>query len=297
LAFTSWCKAQEPPINLRLHFTKGEAHQMNVTLDQTIGQTIQGRHQETRQTIGVVYTFAVEDVDAHGVATLSVHYDSVSFHAKTPAGTVDYDSSQPPGMVPPMASGLAALVGQGYSLKTSPEGKVIQVIGLEDLLKSVLGKLNVPEGPARAAAEKALRQQINEQNMRANLQSIFAPFPDGPVTTGQSWSRKSEVSLGFPLVIQTTYTLRSHQDGVATVDLTGNSSTAANAIVDLGQMKMTYDLHGSMKGSLQIAESNGWIQQSQTDQSLTGNTTIRVPNAPAQVVPITIHSTMSTRRQ
>lgn len=289
--------AQQPQLDLRLKFAKGDTHRMNVTIDQTVLQTVQGARQETRQTIGVVYTFSVDDVDAAGVATITVQYDSVSFHARTPNGPVDYDSSQPPGQIPSMASGLAALVGQGYSMKTSPNGKVVEVSGLDKLLAGVLGKLNVSEGPARTAAEKALREQINEQNMRSNLQNIFAPFPDKLVALGESWTRKNQISIGFPLVIETTYTLQNRQNGLALVDMTGASATAPDAIVDLGQMKMTYELHGSLHGSLQILESNGWTQSAQTMQTLTGSATIRVANAQPQTVPVTIQSTMKTEQK
>ena len=282
----------EEKLDLRLRPRKGDVHRVSVALEQTIDQTIQGLKQQTSQTIGLGYTFSVQDVDDQGTATIAVKYESVEFHAKTPAGPVDYDSASPPPQVPPMASGFAGLLGQGYSMKINAGGQVVQITGLDKLLAGVLAKLNVPEGPARAAAERTLRQQLNEPNLRANLQSVFAPYPDHLVAIGDSWGRKTEVSLGFPLLVETSYTLKSRDAGIATIDLRGTARSAPDAAVDFGQIKMNYALSGEQNGTIRIDEATGWTRGADLFQKLTGSATLRAPNAPAQMVPMSIESKM-----
>ena len=289
--------AQEK-LNLRLHLKKGDAHKINVTLDQSIVQDVQGLKQRQQQTITIVYTFTVDDVDAQGASTIAVKYESVAFHAQTPAGNIDYDSTHPPAQVPAMAGGFAGLVGQGYTMTIRPDGQVSQVTGLDKLLAAVLSKMNVPEGPARAAAERALRQQINEQNMKANLQNVFAPYPDHPVAVGESWGRRTEISMGFPLVIESTYTLKSREGGIAVIEVSGRALSPPDAApVDLGQMKMSYKLAGNQDGSIRIVESTGWTQTADMSQKLAGEAKIRVPNQPEQSVPVTIESRMQMKTQ
>jgi hypothetical protein len=286
-------------LDLQLHLTKGDSRQVTVTLDQTIQQTVQSAAQTTTQSLSVTYTFAVKDVDAKGNATVSVRYDAVAFNATAPTGKIEYDSSKPAsGQSPPMASGLAALVGQSYAMTVSPRGTITQVSGLPKMLDSVLARLNLPEGPLRTAAEKALRLQLSEPNLKQGLSDIFAPFPDHPVSVGESWTRARQVHQGFPMKLQTTYTLESRENGVARVKVAGKAATASNATLDLGPMKMNYDLKGEQAGTMEIIESSGWTRQSELRQRLSGSATLRAPNADPQTVPVTIQSTVkSTQRE
>jgi hypothetical protein len=292
------CARGEDKLDLKLHLTQGESRQMTVSLDQTIQQTVQSAAQQTSQSLSVTYTFAVADVDAKGNATVSVRYDAVAFHAQTPSGRVDYDSSKPAtGQSPPMAGGLAALVGQGYAMTVSPQGSITQVTGLQKMLDAVLARLNLPEGPLRVAAEKAVRQQLSEANLKQGLAQIFAPFPDHPVAVGESWSRTEQVNQGFPTKVETTYTLESRENGVAHVKVAGKAATASNATMDLGPVKMTYDLKGDQAGSLDIVESTGWTRQAELRQHLAGSATLRNPVADPQTVPVTIQSTLKSEQK
>jgi hypothetical protein len=186
------------------------------------------------------------------------------------------------------------MVGQGYAARIDATGKVEEITGLDTLLKALSARLNLPEGPARAAAEKTLAQQLAEPNVRSQLQLIFSPYPDHPVAIGESWYRKNQMAMGFPLTLEATYTLKGRDTGIATIEVAGRSTTAANAIVDAGQLKVTYELHGDLHGQIQIEESTGWPLASTTTQSLAGSAAFHTPGSPAQIVPITAESTMTS---
>jgi len=271
-------------------FAKGDVRTMRVKLEQTIDQTVRGRKQQIKQTIEEVLAFTASGFDAQGNATISVRYESVSLHSDSPTGTVNYDSTQPAQPVPPMIGALAALVGQGYELRVSPDGRVIAVSGLEKLLAAILAKLNVPDGPARTAVEKTLRQELNEQNLQSNLQNIFAPFPGVPVAVGESWTRTGKLTLGIPLATESTYKFTGRQGQIATIEVSGTCSAPPGASVDLGPMKMIYELHGQLHGLMEIVEQTGWTRHSQTTQTLTGSATIRQPNGLVETVPVTIEA-------
>lgn len=289
LISSGWARAQEK-FDLRMHWTKGDTHQMSVTLDQTIAQTLGPVHQETSQSMGVTYTFKVEDVDAQGNATISVRYDAVRFHAKTPSGVVDYDPAKPAtGPLPVMVTALASLVDQSYSVTVSPRGTVTQVVGVQKMLDNVLSHLTISDGVLRFAAEKTIRQQLNEANLKQSLRDVFTPFPDHPVAVGESWSRSTLVAMGFPMNVETTYTLQGHDNGIATITISGKVATAPNARMDLGTVKMDYDLKGEQTGSLEVIESSGWTRLTTLSQHLSGTTTVRGPND-TQVVPVIVQA-------
>lgn len=281
----------EEKIDLRLHWSKGDAHHVSVSLDQTVDQVLGTAHQQTSQSVGVKYSFKVEDLDAHGNATISVQYDSVSFHARTPSGVIDYDPRKPAnGPMPVTVSALAALIGQSYSVTVDPHGKVTAIIGLQKMLDAVLSHLTASDGVLRLALERTIRQQLSEPNLKQSLHDVFSPFPDHPVAIGESWTRALPVSMGFPMNLRTTYTLKGVEDGVASIAIAGKAATAPNAMLDMGSVKMDYDLKGEQTGSLEITLSTGWTRSASISQHLAGSATLRGPNADPQIVPMTIQS-------
>lgn len=279
-------------LDLRLHFRKGDVREISLNLTQTIDGTVQGIKQRAQQTVALGYSLTVQDLDDQGTATVAIKYTSASFHLKSQSGEMSYDSTQPASAPPAPTGAFAALVGQGYSATISAAGNVEAVTGLDALSKAVLSRLNIPEGPARAAWEKKLAQQFSAPAVKSQLQRIFAVFPDHPVAIGENWYRKNQLSPEFPLTLEATYTLKSRDNGLATIEVAGRSATVPNAVVDAGQMKMTYDLHGDFQGQFQIDESSGWPISSSMTQSLAGGAAIHTPGNPPQVVPITVESSM-----
>jgi len=297
LAVTCGLAPAQEQFSPHLRFVKGDVQHIKVTLGQTIDQVVKDAKQHITQTTVIGSTLAVDDVDPNGTASLTVRFESVSFTAHTPSGPVEYDSTNPPGLVPPAVSTLAALVGQAYSAKIDARGIVKEVDGLPGLSDTLLSRLNSTEGVARIAAEKALRQELNEQNLMQNLQNLFFPLPDHPVSIGDNWLRATQVNLGLPLTVRSTYTLLSRTAGVATVEITGKVTTAQDAGMDLGPMKLTYDLQGDQNGSLQITESTGQTPNAEISQHLSGSATLRGPNTDPQTVSVTIDSTIKVERK
>jgi len=282
--------AQEK-IELRLHFIKGDVHSMTVILDQTIDQTVGGKPERLTQRLTTGYTLKVEDVDERGQATVSLRYDSQGYHAAANSVITEYDSTQPGSVEPAVAATLGALIGQGYSFTVSPEGQITHVTGLEKLGNVVANKLSAVEGPARVAADKIIRLQLSEPNVKSTLQNLFAPFPDHPVAPGESWARSTTMNQGFSLALDTTCTLKTRDSGIATLEITGHYSTPAGSTMELGQTKFTYDFQGDTHTQIQIQESTGWTQSVTSTQSLAGNTTTQSPVA-AQSIPLKMESTL-----
>jgi hypothetical protein len=284
--------------DLHLRFAKGDVHHLHVTMEQTIEQTVRDVAHETKQTIVVDYSLTVEDVNEQGIAGISLRYDAVALHApKTAGGPVEYDSASPPGQVPQAASALAALVGQGFSFSITSAGKVTQVTGAQKMLETVLSHLSIPEGAARMAAEKVLRQQLDDADLRQNLQNLFGPFPDHPVAIGDSWTRMTEMNIGFPMTVQSTYALQGREDGIAIVEVTGSIATAPDPSMALNTLKMNYSLKGEQSGTIRIDEATGWLKAAEVSQHLNGSATVRGPNIDAQTVPVTIDSKMKVEEK
>lgn len=290
LLFCGHAWAQTEKLELRLRLKQGEVYRLRTTIDQRINQGGGANPQATEQTFAVVYSMTVEGVDAAGNMNVATKYEAVLFRQKGPAGAVEYDSANPPKQVPQAARPFAALAGLGFRSTITPAGRVTGVQGLEAMFSELVRKLDLPEGPARAAAQKALAAQFGEEAMKQNLQNLFGLFPDAPVDVGQSWRRRVAIDKGVPFVIDGTHTLKSRAGGVARIEvkatLTPNDDAAP---VDLGTGKMSYELKGEQTGTAEVDEATGWTRKMTTTQQLGGTLRFQgAGGAPEVNSPVTI---------
>lgn len=290
VAVRAHAQAQPDKLELRLRLKQGETYRLKTTIQQQVAQTAGANRQETEQTFAVGYAMAVESVAASGEMKLSTRYDSILFRQKGPSGVVEYDSDNPPKQVPQAARAFAALLGLGFRMTLTPAGRVTAVEGLDAMFEEMVRRLELPEGPAKAAVQKVLAEQFGEDAMKQNLQNMFALYPEAPVAAGDAWQRRFVVSKGFPIVIEGTYTLKERAAGVARVDIKAAiSPNDAAGPVDLGTGKMTYDLRGEQRGTAEIEEATGWTRALTTEQELSGTLRFQgAGGAPEVNNPVTI---------
>jgi hypothetical protein len=293
-AWPAMLAAQEK-LELRLRLKQGEVYRVKTTVEQRINQTVGANAQATEQTFAVGYRMAVESVDGAGNMKVATTYDAVMFRQKGPSGAVEYDSANPPKQVPPAARAFAALAGLGFKSTVMPTGKVTAVEGLDAMFAEMVRKLELPEGPQKAAVQKVLAEQFGEESMKQNLQNVFALYPETPVAVGESWRRRVVIARGFPMVTEGTYTLRSRANGVAHVEIKATLSPNEEAgPVELGTGKMSYDLKGEQSGTADIDEATGWTRLLTTTQTVGGSLRFQAAGGVPEVNnPITIQEKMT----
>jgi hypothetical protein len=148
IGLTSGCggEDQADKLPLRLNLREGESLSLRMVTDQNISQTVLGQEQEITQKIGFDFTFLIDAVDADGTAMVQVTYDWVMMEQDGPTGKIVYDSADPPARVPDLAVGFAALVGRGFAMRLSAEGRVQDIQGVDALITGLLEELDLPEG-------------------------------------------------------------------------------------------------------------------------------------------------------
>lgn len=258
-------------VQLRLQLKKGQSYQQEMVTDQKISQTIQGRLLDMRQTIGMGFTYDVKDVRADGTAVVKVAYHSALLKQKGPMGTIQYDSKNPPETVPAMAQGFAALVGQGFTMELTPEGTVTKVEGVDEMLAHIMKSIKAPDESIRATMEKKMKEQFGDEALKEIMEKMMAIYPDKPVGVGDSWRRKIVISKGFAMTIDNTWTLKSRRDGIAVVEVNSTVKPNANAKpLDMGTLRLQYDIGGKQQGEMKIDEATGWVIQAKMTQNLSG---------------------------
>jgi hypothetical protein len=273
LGLTSSCGggAQEEKLQLRLNLEAGESYRLRMITDQKVSQTIQGQQQDLTQTVGIGYTFDVGEVKSDGSMLATVTYEWVRFEQKGPAGEILYDSANPPDRIDPSAAGYPALLGQSFTMELSPEGQVKDLWGVDDMLAGILGALDLPPGGMRDTLEQSFRSQFGEQSMKENMENMMAIYPADPVDIGDTWTKKVVVATGFPMILENSWTLKSRQDGVATIAVFSKVEPNPDAPpLEIGPIKISYELSGEQQGTMELDEGTGWTLGAHMTQAFSG---------------------------
>ena len=279
---------------LQWKLAKGKTYYQKTGVDQQITQSLMGQEQKMEMAMGTGLKLQVLDVDAQGNMRIQYTYLWSKLRQVNPMGQVDYDSSrQSP--VPAGAEGFAALVGQSYTVKLTPKGKVLDVNGVEQLRETVLKRL--PAGADTSMGMNPVAMYIDKTTVKQMTEANMNIYPDKPVSPGESWTREMTVAIGFAMIIQSKWTLQKEEAGVATMSLAATVRTDPSAPpMDAGGMKVKANMKGTQEGTIQVVEATGLITTSKEHQLLKGELQIGTPgdSQSTMTIPMTIDSQVTS---
>lgn len=176
-----------------------------------LSQTIDmgGQEMETGRQVTTIAQFTVTDVDDKGNLVVETKVARIHGSMTIPMmGDVEFDSAKSDaadgeedtggfGMPSPgaIAKSQTALAGKSFVAKVGPNGKVVALEGVEELLqagKNKKGNPMLPGGP-------------NEAELRSLVESAFGMVPEKPMAVGTSWDHKTGDGAGtYPSTMKLT---------------------------------------------------------------------------------------------
>ena len=307
VAVMTSCIFADEKVDLRLRLEKGQSYKIRTVQDMKIIQTNEGKQQTSTSKIVVEQIYDIEEVASDGNTWVKITYHSTSVKDSSqkegePMVWEEYDSSNPPNVIPHDALGLAALAGQSYSIMVSPQGHIKDMKGIESVQSILIEKI-----PAANAGEFGLnelvKEQINKEALNELMENKFAVYSDEPVGIGDSWQKKTSISQCsisnlFPQIVDTIYTLKERKDGIAIIDVFSliqpNFETKP---IEVGkEKKIQLKLSGDSAGTIELEESTGWAIRSIQNIKLNGQVIIQGTDVPQGMVtvPISIVGTITT---
>lgn len=281
-------------VQLKLKLEKGACYVFHHTSDQDITQTIQGKKQEIQQTMLFEYEMLVQDIDKENNYIIKNSYTKVAFSQDGPMGTIEYDSTKPSKTVHPVAKGFAGLVNQSFIIKMNKEGKVVDVIGVDKMLDSILKKMEFPTEAARKMTEKTMKKQFGEDALKEQMENMFLNYPEKPVGPGDKWTRSISLTRGFPMNIENAYSLKKFEGDTAFINIRSTIRPNRNSEgMKMGNMTMKYNIQGVQTGTMEINRITGLTTSSTLEQKMTGKIEINGKGAQNMSFPITIVSEVS----
>lgn len=295
-ALLAVCGSAAAAVRLELKLEKGKTYYERSVIDQKMTQTVMDQEQNIEHAIGLAQKLDVLDVDDKGNMRLRYTYTWTRFKQTGPMGTVDYDSSQQP-TAPGGAEGFAALIGEGYLVRASPKGDVLDINGVEQFAEAVRKKL--PPDTDTSSAGNPMAFLLSEDAIRETTESSLAVYPDEPVEQGASWAEKRTTRQGgLAMITDQKWTLQKRNGGVATIASISSLQPDPKAPpVDAQGMKIKIDVSGTQESTMQVDEKTGLIKTNRSHQVLKGKIGIgSAPEGPFDVmtIPVTFDTTITT---
>lgn len=220
----------EEKITLRLNLEKGAKKKMSydMAMDMVVNVPQQGQQIKGKTNMGFDISAEVADVADNGELTMKMTYDRVRMLVSMGPVQLDFDSADPDkGGNNPASAALAAMVGKTITVKMTPQGKVLDIEGLDQL------------GPQGAGFSKLFDQMFNY-------------FPDKPVGVGDSWEGKMKLPADGQMAadMKMVSTLKARKEGKAIIGVDATMSA-----------KGAVSISGKMTGAMTVDEKTGWFEK------------------------------------
>ena len=287
----------EEKVELKLRWQAEKDYLVRIENDTKTTQIINGQTNHVAQNMVLHYLYQVISVDEQGVADIDLIFQDVAFTVSGHSGKnrfkVEYDSTKKPKEIPPVASGFAALVGQMVEVKLDSRGRVVEARGFKELLQHLTKNITLPAGPERAAIEQSLHNQFGEEAFSEMMQKNMGGFyPGRAVAVGETWSDKTELTQGFPMIMDSSHTLQERNKGISLIATEASTiMDAKNKPIRSENTKITYEFKGKHVGTMLVRESDGFVTRAQNSFRLAGQMFVNTtPANPGDIRPATKQS-------
>lgn len=247
--------------NFQFNLQKGKAY--DYAMDFDMKQEMSGQNINTNMKSDYIMEVIGDDGN---VKTLKTTYKRFAMNIAMANKTIKADSDNSdsvatgeitdPGQM--MNAMFSALKGKSFIIKVDKEGKVTEVTGLQQIADAMVSSMKVKE-EMKPMVRQAFTQQFNEENIKELFSQSFNIFPNKPVKVGDSWEKKLSGTSLMPMDMTTTYTVKSIDGNLVTLDAKSN-------------MKFTggTNLSGEQIGRMKVNAKTGLVETAEYEQKMEG---------------------------
>lgn len=265
----------ENSLNLKFNVKKGDKYKVVITSIQKITEDMNDKKVNVNQTMKMGYTYDISDVDKDGTATVNIKYDLVAISTDDGSKTYEYDSAKKTDSNNPQDLIYGALIGEGFTTKIDKDGAIKEISGVDKMLSNMVDKLHISDQKTRDTVLESLKKSFGDDALKQGLGSITSIYPKNQkIKLGDTWDCKQTLNVIYPITLNTKYTLKENKGDAITlavdsiIDVDNSSSP-----MDLGGSLVKYALKGTQKGTMKLTKSDGFIQNGEVNQNITGTIT------------------------
>jgi hypothetical protein len=282
---------------LRFRFQPGDKFYLLSVTEQTTTRVVDGNQQVFTQTVRLGCDLDIEEVEADGRAWAKYSYRQAALKLKGQDVSVEYDSDANQPKISSRALPLAGVLGEGFYIRITPQGRIDKINGLQAVVGSAKSK--VPNIPNKDQVIQTIDNQFSEAVIKREMENQMAVFPpsgvprtDANVVTGDPcliWNRTEQMDEDG-IVVEWTFRLKESRThfgtsssttskvpetiGRQTEPVTESQNGCGIAIIDVnivikptaaaqetvsGGVRMRREISGQGAGQIEIDESTGRI--------------------------------------
>jgi hypothetical protein len=270
-------------VNLTLKLKEGMTYNQLMTMEQSVSTEMMGAKQDIKQTMEFLLAMKVEKVDPNGDMMIDCSYKSIKFKQEIPMmGVMEFDSTKNQTDSNPIAKLFSMMVGKSIKVVLSPEGKAKEIKGFDNLISGIMDAAEAKEGPERKMMEETFEKTFNDESFGDMVKNFAGMLPGKPISIGESWTSTTELSKFMPVIMTQTNTLKEIKEGKAIVGIMSTIKPNPDSKpLEMGPMKMTYEMTGEQKGDIEIDLKTGLTVGGEINQDISGKIVMEgIPSEP-----------------
>lgn len=263
----SACSSSKKAVELTLQPTGNQSFTYASTNTTETSISMMGMDQKVLVEQTVKQQYDVKKVNTDGTFDLTITTKSMKMEQVNPMMNMRFDSDNPENNEPKdMVDGLNNMIGKKFDVVVDKQGAVKSLNVEGNLFDGVFD--NIPGGEQMAAQ---FESQFGENAIKSALSQTLGFFPDKPVKIGDTWVKNTTSEMGMKLDLQTTYKLKERKNGIAIIEFVSDAKTdPKEAPLEMMGMTMSYDIKGTMKGTIIVDEKTGWAIKNTGEQNMKG---------------------------
>jgi len=242
---------------------------------------------ENKTTVGVNYSI---NKDSAGNMLMTMVYDKVHLYTKNGDTETEADAANAAVSINPVERMLGIFRGTKIVSTISPSGELLNISGYKEMGEKMLAAFAPDDINGKAIAQSQWEKLIAKGMVKNNIEQLFKIFPDSAVHIGDTWRLSSKQEGEIPIIVKSTYTLKTINDDIAIIEAKGDISTDNNATSMLIPGGTATELGGEQQAEFEMETKTGMLISCRIKTNIEGSI-----QAMGRKIPLTIKTSLKVK--
>ncbi len=254
--------------SLKYKLKKGVDYRFYQETKLNITQTLGFLEQEMKNDFKGITRFTPVGNEGNNIV-LKASFESMLINVESLMFNMFYDSSKPLNPEDKMAMIYSKIVGEEFKMVISPQGEVIRIEGMNQIIDSAVNSVGNIQGSAANRLKTTLAGHFGEEALSGNMAMILSIYPEESKKIGESWKTETALTSTLKADLFNNWTLAGVSNDKWTLKGIGGISSSGQEAVING-MKVTFNLKGNQNADYVLNPNDGWFIRGKQEQKLEG---------------------------
>jgi hypothetical protein len=253
---------------LQLNPNQHSLYQYELRNQSELKLTMQNQDVNISNTTSVGFKLSIGR-DSPTILSFAIKYDTIHLNNRNDEIETDFDAANGAFSGNPLDKMLCILKKADIVAHITPTGEVKSVSGYNELTEKIMASFAGSDTYTKAAAEVQWRQFIEKGVIQKGMEQIFQIFPDSAVHVGDKWKLSKRQSDELGVTAHSNFTLKSIEDGIATISANGVIASDTTTTQLMGQT-VSAKLSGEQTAEYELEAQTGMLLKSNSKAKIEG---------------------------